>query len=309
MASQFSITGALSIRAACLHVALHVCMAWQLDSLTAWQSLLLYVELQTFSKVSGCRCTDEIWTSWWHLRQRQELMQETALCYIFVSRTENCSAKLTCFMLDQRIDISNSHFWDCPVFKRVFKVNNWRLVWEATKVEKQQAQAVQELTGKLRHGGMANLRMLRIRFEQESNEESNDQSDSGVIRVTVASGAGRWTKTPTNSSTAQRPESTFLRQIWASLASVFWGWLCIMIFILAHFRDEGGPPKRPADVLFVRTRIRSAVAGRSLCEKDWRHWRSSSTCFNTLDKSCALVNHLSFAISFYSSWTPAPRWR
>eukprot|EP00434_Breviolum_minutum_P036798 symbB.v1.2.032618.t1/scaffold3937.1/size47920/2 len=29
-------------------------------------------------------------------------------------------------------------------------VNNWRLVWEATKVEKQQAQAVQELTGKLR---------------------------------------------------------------------------------------------------------------------------------------------------------------
>ena len=112
-------------------------------------------------------------------------------------------------MLDQRIDISNSHFWDCPVFKSVFKVNNWRLVWEATKVEKQQAQAVQELTGKLRHGGMANLRTLRTK----SNEESNDQSDSGVIRVTVAFGAGRWTKTPTNSSTAQRPESTFLRQI------------------------------------------------------------------------------------------------
>ena len=29
-------------------------------------------------------------------------------------------------------------------------VNNWRLVWEASKVEKQQAQQVQELTGKLR---------------------------------------------------------------------------------------------------------------------------------------------------------------
>lgn len=30
------------------------------------------------------------------------------------------------------------------------QVNNWRLVWEASKVEKQQQQAVQELTGKLR---------------------------------------------------------------------------------------------------------------------------------------------------------------
>lgn len=159
--------------------------AW-LDSLTAWQSLLLYVELQTFSKVFGCRCTDEIWmTSWWHLRQRQELMQETELCYIFVSRTENCSAKLTCFMLDQRIDISNSHFWDCPVFKSVFKVNNWRLVWEATKVEKLQAQAVQELTGKLRHGGMANLRMLRIRFEQS-------RMKSRTTRVTAEWSEWQW---------------------------------------------------------------------------------------------------------------------
>lgn len=278
--------------------------AW-LDSLTAWQSLLLYVELQTFSKVFGCRCTDEIWmTSWWHLRQRQELMQETELCYIFVSRTENCSAKLTCFMLDQRIDISNSHFWDCPVFKSVFKVNNWRLVWEATKVEKQQAQAVQELTGKLRHGGMANLRMLRIRFEQS-------RMKSRTTRVTAEWSEWQWHLEQADGQRHQRIRQPHKgrNQIWASLASVFWGWLCIMIFILAHFRDEGGPPKRPADVLFVRTRIRSAVAGRSLCEKDWRHWRSSSTCFNTLDKSCALVNHLSFAISYNSSWAPAPRWR
>ena len=190
--------------------------AW-LDSLTAWQSLLLYVaELQTFSKVSGCRCTlDEFWmTSRWHLRQRQELMQETALCYIFVSRTENCSAKLKCFMVDQRIDISNSHFWDCPVFKRVFKVNNWRLVW---KRQKWKSSKRKPCRNSLESWGMVAWSIFE-RFEQSRMKSRTDQSD-GVIRVTVASRAGRWTKTPTNSSTAQRLESTFLHQIYNSCKS------------------------------------------------------------------------------------------
>lgn len=145
-------------------------------------------------------------------------------------------------------------------------------------------------------------------FESASNKvewrverpewQRSDQSDSGI-----------WSRQMDKDTNEFVNRTKAGIHIFASLASVFWGWLCIMIFILAHFRDEGGPPKRPADVLFLRTRIRSAVAGRSLCEKDWRHWRSSSTCFNTLDKSCALVNHLSFAISYNSSWAPAPRWR
>jgi hypothetical protein len=36
------------------------------------------------------------------------------------------------------------------MFTATAEVNNWRVVWEASKVEKQQAQKVQELTGKLR---------------------------------------------------------------------------------------------------------------------------------------------------------------
>ena len=171
-----------------------------------------------------------------------------------------------------------------------FQVNNWRLVWEATKVEKQQAQAVQELTGKLRHGGMAAWLTFE-RFEQ-----------SRMSRTTVAewsewqTSRGRWTKTPTNSSTAQRPP----QKLGASLALVFGDFASWYPFF--HILGINGGIQKDQQMCCLSV-IRSAVAGWSLCEKAWQ---SSSICFNTLDKSCALVHHLSFVISSYSSW-PQPQ--